>query len=159
MLFLSFRSPCTRVCRVSPAPKLTHSAAFPQDGLGLSPGRRDGGRSGAPSVAMLSAGLSCPLPHPCPIQEDSPNVWPALGNLLVAAGSPAVSLRDLSLLSRRRLLIPAQAQYQGLSSAHTRSQLTLCGVRTPPPQSSELWQPILHPSFAAGTGHSFPDGL
>lgn len=74
------------------------------------------GGSGAPSVAMLSAGLSCPLPHPCPIQEDSPNVWPAvwpgLGNLLVAAGSPAVSLRDLSLLSRRRLLIPAQAQYQ-----------------------------------------------
>lgn len=78
------------------------------------------------AVTALSWSQLPPAPS-SPIKEDSPEIWHALGNLLVAAGSPAVSLRDLSLLSRRCLLIPASTQYQDLSSPHTRSQLAICG--------------------------------
>lgn len=39
-----------------------------------------------PWLSLLSAGLSCHLPDPCPIQEDSPEIWHVLRNLLVAAG-------------------------------------------------------------------------
>lgn len=121
----------------------------PQEGLGLSPRRRDRRKvlEHLLWLSLLSAGLSCHLPHSSPIKEDSPEIWLALSNLLVAAGSPAVSLSELILFSRRCLLIPPSTQYQDQSSPHTRSQLAICRVRRVLPKSFELCQP----RFAAGT--------